>query len=294
MWPLLPLGHPDFLGTLPVQGDRVKPLWEDRPYSLVNLYVMLQFNADEFFHTSQLLGQFRSACSVSAYTDQDRVMEDEEFRAGIKEHLSQLKTNCQNLGLTLTRMHLERMSSEIAGKQCTYAELTKMIDELTSRFKDELSTIPFAYIPKEKVRYYAEPRTMFGNDVLDKFSSIITEIEEAGKCYACGRDTACVFHLIRIIEAGLKVIGKSLTIQMDTNRSWDANLKRITAASQQHHSTGELAVFYTGTTARLYGIKDSWRNPTMHIERRYTSEEALDIFNNTVGFMRHLATKLQE
>jgi len=96
---------------------------------------------------------------------------------------------------------------------------------------------------------------------------------------------------MRIIELGLKAFAKTLSVSTDTNRSWDAILKKLTEAVKSKHPHEDR---YHETIARLYVVKDAWRNPTMHVERRYNDEEALDIFNSVSSFMRHLASFLSE
>ena len=99
---------------------------------------------------------------------------------------------------------------------------------------------------------------------------------------------------MRIIEFGLKIIARELSIPTDANRTWDAILRKIKDAVESQHHRDAWVDFYNGLIGRLYAVKDAWRNPTMHIERTYAEEEALDIFNHVASFMRHLATKLKE
>ena len=68
--------------------------------------------------------------------------------------------------------------------------------------------------------------SLFGKDVRVAFPSAIIDIEEAGKCLAFERWTACVFHLMRVMETGLHVLGDSLNLPLTTNRSWDAVLRK--------------------------------------------------------------------
>ncbi len=126
------------------------------------------------------------------------------------------------------------------------------------------------------------------------FPSTITNIEEAGKCYATDRNTACVFHLMGVLEIGLDVVCKALGIAGSTNRSWHSKLDKIKKESQAKYPSGEMADFYSGVATFLSSLKDAWRNPTMHVVKTYSSDEALDIFNVVKGFMNHLAKKLKE
>jgi hypothetical protein len=46
--------------------------------------------------------------------------------------------------------------------------------------------------------------------------------------------------------------------------------------------------------ALLDAVKDAWRNPTMHIETKYTPEEASNIFATVRGFMKKVAGRMDE
>ena len=65
--------------------------------------------------------------------------------------------------------------------------------------------------------------TLFGTEVAARFPRAIVDIEEAGKCFALGRFTACVFHLMRVVEAGLAAISRSLNI-VKHSPTWEAYL----------------------------------------------------------------------
>jgi hypothetical protein len=64
-------------------------------------------------------------------------------------------------------------------------------------------------IAPEKVQYFDQPH-LFGEDVSDQFPSTILDIEEAGKCLAMSRNTSCVFHLMRVMEVGLRTLAATL------------------------------------------------------------------------------------
>jgi DNA topoisomerase IA len=41
-------------------------------------------------------------------------------------------------------------------------------------------------------------------------------------------------------------------------------------------------------------VKDAWRNATMHVENKYTEEEARRIYDAVRGFMMKLASRMDE
>ena len=163
---------------------------------------------------------------------------------------------------------------------------------MTRRLVDEMESHIYLTVEPKLVPYYDEPN-LFGEGVFNKFPMSTFDIEEAGKCLALGRGTAAIFHLMRIMEVGLNSLADRLQLSRSSNRTWDAILSKCDAEAQKkfQDKTTEWRdneEFYSGAAAMLRQVKNAWRNPTMHIDRKYTDEEARDIFTHVRGFMRHL------
>jgi hypothetical protein len=63
----------------------------------------------------------------------------------------------------------------------------------------------------------------FGNAVWNAFPSAIDDSIEAGKCIALERYTAAVFHLMRVLEAGLKALAKALGAPRTGASAWETS-----------------------------------------------------------------------
>ena len=103
---------------------------------------------------------------------------------------------------------------------------------------------------------------------------------------------------MRVMELGLRELGKALNQEFN-DPNWDRiltqcenELKRRSNAKTPEWRTQEQ--FFYGAIAMLRSVKIAWRNPTMHVDRNYNQEQAEDIMNTVKGFMRQLATKLNE
>jgi hypothetical protein len=251
---------------------------------------MLKFDAEDFFYMVGFMDIVRASIKLNADDESITGKDREEFKGDFLKLGKALKALTLNFSETAARRFVEDLNKH----DYTYGEMSRFLVELQHRIGDELSERVFMRLDIEKVKYFESSRDAFGKDTLSKFPSLSMEVEEAGKCYAADRNTASAFHLMRIMEFGLKIIAKELAVNTDTNRSWDAILKKVKDAIAEKHPRDEWTDFYNGVAARLYGVKDAWRNPTMHIEKNYGEEEALDIFNNVSSFMRHLSTKLSE
>lgn len=219
----------------------------------------------------------------------------------VKELAEKLKGYEQEfiiLDLLMSARTLKRLIEVLTNQKSTYSDFTELTKQLENRLTDELRLRKFFCIERDKESFLLE-KNLFGATVTTAFPSVTIDIEEAGKCLAFERWTASVFHLMRVMEVALLVLGSALKLLPTTNRSWDSVLKKYEAElskplAQRCPEWAADDSFFSGATVFLRSVKDAWRNPTMHVEKVYTEEQAEDVWNAVKGFMRHLATKLKE
>lgn len=196
--------------------------------------------------------------------------------------------------LPFTKRHVERILEDLDSFP-DHATLEHRFVELGHRLTDEASEKNVFIMPSDRVQYYDRPH-LFGETVDQVFPTATLDIEEAGKCYAMGRNTACVFHLMRVMEVGLRGLSDLLGNPNDGAPNWgqilsrcDRELQRPTQRSAEWNAD---PTFFSEATAQLRAVKDAWRNPTMHVEASYDEERTLDIWNAVSAFMRSLARKM--
>lgn len=188
-----------------------------------------------------------------------------------------------------------------------------MLRSLRERIDDELSARIFFSVETPELKFFNAsespgrmelkvPRELFGEEVLNAFPKSLLDIEEASKSLVYGQGTACVFHLMRVMECGLRALALSLNdprIDPKTNPSWESILRKCDEELQKPHSQRSAewkasGQFFPEATANLRAVKDAWRNPTMHVEIFYDPDMAQDVWNSSRAFMRHLATTLHD
>jgi len=228
----------------------------------------------------------------------------DETKVFLVKRLHETGAECDVVGLSLSKIQIDRTIDNLGNKEIkfTRSAFSSAIEDISLRIQDELGLNLFMQIPNEYAKYYSEPRKQFGQEILDKFPSTVTDAESACKGYATGNPTACVFHLMRVMESGLRVLGASLndpSLNPKLNPSWDTILGRCDRElqkpiAQRSPEWKEDNTFFAQATANLRSVKDAWRNPTMHVEQNYDPDQALAVFNSVRAFMRHLATKLKE
>src|SRR5258708_7512857 len=202
-----------------------------KPSRLMSLYDMMRFSPAVFLVVGHVSG------SADAIVDQLAILERvgrknspgvkslsmRTFSAGAEDGMSALHLECEALGLDAAAVSAARVRDAIHdGKPI--AGISVLLNELTGLLRDQLVTRHCWMIETENVRLLLDAG-FWGVDVLDKFPSAILDMEEAGKCLAFDRNTACVFHCMRVMEVGLKTLASALGIPYAP--SWESYLTQI-------------------------------------------------------------------
>jgi hypothetical protein len=221
----------------------------------------------------------------------------------MEKGLRSILEHCEFLSLDMTRQYAERCLAEVPTSK-RGQDWGKRLDELSSRFADETESTAFFFMTPEK-RAYFEGRTPFtaksDPELIERqLPTIHREGLQAGKCFAIGQHTACVFHLLRSMEVAIKLVTVELGVTeptSDSERSWGRRLPTIKAKLDQNHKANPNwpdKQFFELAHAFFEAVRNPLRNRTMHVDSEYDEESAQDIFNATGALMRHLATKLKE
>jgi hypothetical protein len=174
----------------------------------------------------------------------------------------------------------------------TIADISSALFEVQSRIHDEMSVQLYIQVPAQSAKYYEPDEPPFGDIVFDRFSSASGDVIEAGNCLALERYTACVFHLMRVMEVGLKALASKLGITYAP--SWEAYIKQIKTILESDWKAKPLDLqtaqpLYRDLVGDLHLVKVAWRNPTMHIVNNYGKDEAVKIYDCVRQFMVRLS-----
>lgn len=223
-------------------------------------------------------------------------------------HLRAIELYVQEMGLAKSLTLAKRIRVEFEGDGRTGREFSERAKVLQERIRDDLDELVFLYIPGDRADFYNDHKH-FGDQVATNFSDANFDIEEAGKSFALDRYTACVMHLMRSLEVALDAIGIAVGLPspvIEANNSWERLLRKITdqvTANDKSITTANWLMksqwaakrqFLIDVQAHLFSVKNAWRNPSMHLEKKYTEQEAERIFRSVKDFMEHLATHLDQ
>jgi hypothetical protein len=263
---------------------------------------MIKFQAHTFFAIANSLELIRASAAwigrfgSGAFPDILAEAEPAILRA-LKEH-------CTYAGLESPQPHIDRMLEMYEGKYGEYPlkQLEADYRELHLRIQDEMETLLVMRIPKNRAEYF-EKIEAFGSDVAASFPSAYYDIEEAGNCYATDRNTACVFHSMRVLEIGLRVLASDLSVSFPTPielENWNTIIEKIEAEIRERNKLpkgtkkSDDLQFYSEAAKEFRYFKDAWRNHVSHSREKYGDAEAYRVLTHVKDFMQHLATRLKE
>lgn len=208
-----------------------------------------------------------------------------------------LQESLKLVGHIKSQLELVKVMNINEGVPMTVAKGKHLIEELQRRVSDELDNINFGYIPRDRTDYF-ENDELFGKEVYDSFPPARDDIKFAGNCYAHGLYTACVFHLMRAVEHGLRKIARQLKVPFPATyelKTWEQLLKaieveigKIILQPKTPKRLKDLK-FYNPIPLEFRFFKDAWRNHVMHTRAEYDEYEAMRIMVHVKELMQHIA-----
>lgn len=269
--------------------------------SLLSVVDMLKFNAGSFFRATAFFGLMRGSVVAMKAKFGDDVMHQpvaDELRKSTLDQLQTLLSDLEKLDARHTKTATERLVKALSVAALpTLLSFDSMIGEIDSRLDDELSAIYLFCLGSRDADFFNTEH--FGQDVAAKFpTGLGYEIAEASKCLAFDRSTAAVFHLMRCMEIGLSAVRKCLSLpdpKRPAERNWGIVLNAIKDNIDQRKWNAEEDKTYFHTVyASLDAVKNAWRNPTMHVESKYTKDEAEAIYGAVKGYFQRIAARMNE
>lgn len=226
---------------------------------------------------------------------------NEDARSLALNSLKSVDSYCKSIGLNISARTVEELRASIRDKPLSYSTVSIKINDLMKLIDIEMEGRMFMYIPAERAQYYGI-HNLFGDDVFNNFPSARFDITEAGNCFSAARGTACVFHLMRVLEIGLTALGKIFNVSL-AHTNWAPAIeeceKKIRNMNQDPTwkllpDCKDQQEFYFQAISYLGVAKDAWRNYTAHARGRYTEEEADLMIRNIRAFIKKLSERLAE
>ncbi len=137
----------------------------------------------------------------------------------------------------------------------------------------------------------------FWETVAARFEEATDDIANAMLCFGYEQNTACVFHLMRVLEYGLAAMAKEVGRTFD-RQQWQNIIEEIESAirdlrkSPQTPEKAARLQFLSEAAKVFFYFKDGWRNYVSHNHAAYDENQARSIIEHVKTFMTVLAKKL--
>lgn len=220
---------------------------------------------------------------------------DQNFADGVKKPVEALIPALAVLDLPVTLAAAQRLKEKLLVGGIRNQELFQLSESIHLRIKDELGSRYFLSLSKSEAAEYDSDG--FGDDVHAKFPSIAFELDEASKCMALGRYTAAVFHWMRAVEAALRAVRLCLgatTPLVAQGRNWGSILNELRDMRAGKSPRWPENDYFSGVILSIEAVMHAWRNSTMHIENKYTREEAESIRDCVKALLQRIASRMDE
>jgi len=264
--------------------DSSIPPWISSRYSLLTWWEMENFSAAEFYEFGSRLGSARKNLESSF---ESKISKESWRKTEGYKTFKRVKEQCEAIGLQFSALCVKEFLRSVKG-DLSSKRLLQAIIETENTIRREMDGVSFFYMPYDQTKYY-DRSDLFGKKINTRFPKVQFDMVEAGNCFAMGRGTACVFHLMRIMEVGVQEFGIALGVTLAGQKNWHNILEEVNKAIKALPSKGPKTVELSQASANLYSVKLAWRNEVMHPNDKYTLEEAKNLIGQVSLFMKQLA-----
>lgn len=281
--------------------DIAKQPWVFSPYALISWWDMEQFSAEGLYQIGKHLGEIDRILDIFLVETRENATDalgapydlDADQHNDLASHLEVIREYCNDLNLHIAAQCVEEFYETLDSDEFSIKFARVFSKEIGNTVRRELQTVLFFHVPSSRVEFY-DQSALFGTEVSAKFPNLQSDIVEAGNCLALGRGTACVFHLMRVMEAAVQELAQKLGVTLIgttpiRDADWQNILDQINKALKPMNQKALQTIALCEAASHLYHVKIAWRNQVMHPKATYTLEEAEDILRQVRTFMKALA-----
>ncbi len=207
------------------------------------------------------------------------------------EKIEQAITQCKALELDVSVQALKEIQKNLSDStvKWTWRKAQNEFTYWSRTLKYELNNRLFFYIPNQRASFYRNP--LLDDHSLNKFpSSVRDDMEAAGNCLATENYTACVFHLMRVMEIAVQNLGNTLGITLNDQTRWDRIIGDVRQEFNEKFSKNYPdKIRWDMLFEKLEIVKSAWRNPTIHPRATYNESETMDVIMSVKTFINDLA-----
>lgn len=181
--------------------------------------------------------------------------------------------------------------------RCGGNELSIMAREFSNNLMRELEAAYFLMIPAQARPLYEQTGCPFGDAVAASFGAATADIAAATRCMALNEWTACVFHLMRVLEHGLRWLAEDVGLENEAiaHENWknvidrvEKKIREMEAEPKSQHKADRTRELSSAASQFRY-FKDAWRNHVSHSRAWYDAAAGSQVWTHVRHFMQELA-----
>ncbi|MCA1453231.1 hypothetical protein I6F35_08380 [Bradyrhizobium sp. BRP22] len=232
--------------------------------------------------------------------DSSAALTTEAGRKWIWATIGPLMDELKPLGLTACQLEIQHIWNH--ADRWTRLQLADGFAALRWKVAAELNEKFFLFLDKQDAELF-EREEPFGSQMAGAFPSANQELKDAAQCISLGKGTAAVFHAMRAVEIGIRVVAREVGKSFDVQQ-WNDILNQIESVLGEWRRNGipgllkpdkDAKLEYLSRAAAEIGyFKDGWRNYVSHNKRPYDTLEAKSIYEHVGSFMKILSEHLSE
>ena len=227
---------------------------------------------------------------------------EEELKQNTCNALRSIGRECQWLDLEGAVDRLHRFFQALESNIKVH-ELLSQFKTLREAIEDGIRHNCFYHYPKEKAHAVITFDEQW-MEIIKAFPKANEDAKAAVDCWALGHNTACVFHLMRVAEHGLRALAKERKVKIQKKplewANWQDIISRLKAKIDPigQQPSGPLRdaklEFYKGALGQFEGFKDAYRNSVMHSRKNYDELQAKSLIVHVYEFMKRLSGRIGE
>jgi hypothetical protein len=289
----------------PLNG-RDLPAWGYLPSGRMSLLDMMNFALHSFVGLWELMRQELGLAVRRSTETENAIVADPDRQRLLTLLESCMRIFCQQMMLQRTESRIRRMYAEFGVPSIKVPEvfLVTELQALLQAIEDDIETERFYHYPPHKGFLFLRIPGDWA-ETLTAFPSVKEEIEEGVDCYATEHNTACVFHMMRVAEIGMRALARERKVSFPKHplewADWqniiegiEKSVRALGPVMPRGPAKDAALAFYSGAVGQLNGFKDTYRNVVMHVRRSYDELDALRAINQVRDFMNGLSAKIDE
>ncbi len=227
----------------------------------------------------------------------------EEIKSPLASVLRSIELECQWLGLRAGQDRVLRFIEELAEEELRVHEFSSQLKTLREAIEDGLRHKCFYHYTNEKAQMVLSFEKEWAI-VVGAFPKAKEDALAAVDCWALGHNTACVFHLMRVAEYGLRALARERRVRIKKKplewAEWKDIIthirKKIEPISKWRRGAlrDEALHFYEGALGEFEGFREAYRNDVMHARKSYDEPQAKMLLLQVHSFMNRLSSKINE